>query len=136
MAPFLRTVQLRTNEVGGGGSDRRVDLRLSSACDRPGRVAAAGSFDGSPSVCAVAYPDLAPVRPEVSAEQDVAPVLDVVVPVYNEEVDLERCVSQLHAHLRSNLPYSFRITVADNASTDTTLALANRLADEYEHVRV
>ena len=122
--------------MGGGGSDRRVDLRVSPASGSPGRVAAARPLHCSPSVSAVAYLNLAPVRAEVSAEQGAAPVLDVVVPVFNEEIDLERCVSQLHAHLTSNLPYSFRITVADNASTDTTLALANRLAGEYEHVRV
>ncbi|HYZ36944.1 MAG TPA: glycosyltransferase, partial [Pseudonocardiaceae bacterium] len=28
------------------------------------------------------------------------PVLDVVVPVYNEERDLARCVRTLHQHLR------------------------------------
>ncbi|GAA0613370.1 bifunctional glycosyltransferase family 2/GtrA family protein [Sporichthya brevicatena] len=65
-----------------------------------------------------------------------APVLDVVVPVYNEEIDLEPCVRRLHGHLVENLPYTFRITVADNASTDTTLEQAERLAAEYPHVRV
>ncbi|HUR75754.1 MAG TPA: glycosyltransferase, partial [Sporichthya sp.] len=69
-------------------------------------------------------------------EQTLAPVLDVVVPVYNEEIDLEPCVRRLHAHLSSELPYTFRITVADNASTDTTLELADRLAAAYAHVRV
>ena len=44
-------------------------------------------------------------------------VLDVVVPVHNEERDLERCVRALHAHLARALPFDFRITVADNAST-------------------
>src|SRR5512142_1036243 len=46
-----------------------------------------------------------------------APVLDVVVPVYNEEIDLEPCVRRLHAYLSVHFPYRFRITVADNAST-------------------
>ena len=32
------------------------------------------------------------------------PVLDVVVPVYNEETDLEPCVRRLHAHLLGALP--------------------------------
>ena len=49
-----------------------------------------------------------------------APVLDVVVPVYNEEKDLETCVLRLHDHLARTFPYRFRITVADNASTDRT----------------
>ncbi len=33
-----------------------------------------------------------------------APVLDVVVPVYNEEIDLEPCVRRLHAYLRDHVP--------------------------------
>ncbi|HET6356509.1 bifunctional glycosyltransferase family 2/GtrA family protein [Streptomyces sp.] len=58
------------------------------------------------------------------------PVLDVVVPVFNEETDLEPSVRRLHAHLRETFPYPFRITVADNASTDLTPQIAARLADE------
>jgi putative flippase GtrA len=65
-----------------------------------------------------------------------APVVDIVIPVYNEEIDLEPCVRDLHAHLTVGLPYSFQITVADNASTDTTLEVANRLAAEFSSVRV
>lgn len=54
-------------------------------------------------------------------------VLDVVIPVYNEEEDLEASVRRLHAHLDATFPYPFRITVADNASTDATYAIARRL---------
>ena len=62
-------------------------------------------------------------------------VLDVVVPVYNEEADLEPSVHRLHAYLRTNFPYSHRITIADNASTDRTPAIAARLARELPGVR-
>lgn len=65
-----------------------------------------------------------------------APIVDIVIPVYNEEKDLESCVRRLHAHLTSGIPYPFQITVADNASTDTTLEVANRLAAEFPSVRV
>nr|WP_052310426.1 bifunctional glycosyltransferase family 2/GtrA family protein [Streptomyces viridochromogenes] len=58
------------------------------------------------------------------------PVLDVVVPVHNEENDLEPCVRRLHAHLGETFPYPFRITIADNASTDRTPGIAARLAAE------
>jgi len=64
------------------------------------------------------------------------PVLDVVVPVHNEETDLEPCVRRLHEHLGATFPYPFRITVADNASTDATLAVARRLAAELPEVAV
>jgi putative flippase GtrA len=64
------------------------------------------------------------------------PVVDIVIPVYNEETDLEPCVRRLHAHLSAGLPYPFQITVADNASTDTTLKVANQLTAEFPSVRV
>ncbi|MFE7574453.1 glycosyltransferase [Streptomyces sp. NPDC057521] len=64
-----------------------------------------------------------------------APVLDVVVPVYNEEKDLEPCVLRLHEHLARTFPYAFRITVADNASTDRTPEVAERLARSLPGVR-
>ncbi|MEU9827398.1 bifunctional glycosyltransferase family 2/GtrA family protein [Micromonospora chersina] len=63
-------------------------------------------------------------------------VLDVVVPVHNEEADLAPCVRRLHAHLTAHFPYPFRITVADNASVDGTLAVAEALAAELPEVGV
>jgi putative flippase GtrA len=65
--------------------------------------------------------------------QDV-PVLDVVVPVYNEEADLATCVTRLRAYLSDHFPYGFRITVADNASTDRTWQIARSLADRLPDV--
>jgi putative flippase GtrA len=62
------------------------------------------------------------------------PVLDVVVPVYNEEIDLEPCVRRLHAYLAEQFPYRFRITIADNASTDSTPDAARRLAEDVPEV--
>ena len=66
---------------------------------------------------------------------DGAPVLDVVVPVYNEERDLGPSIRRLHAHLVS-FPFSSVITIADNASRDGTLAVAQGLASELPGVRV
>ncbi|MDP9635729.1 putative flippase GtrA [Rhodococcus cercidiphylli] len=62
--------------------------------------------------------------------------LEVVIPVYNEEADLEQCIRRLHEHLEERIPFRSRITIADNASTDGTLAVAHRLADEIDGVRV
>jgi len=64
-----------------------------------------------------------------------APVLDVVVPVHDEEDGLEPCLRRLHAHL-ARLPWPSRITVAENASTDGTLAVARRVAAELPGVVV
>ncbi|NEW43371.1 bifunctional glycosyltransferase family 2/GtrA family protein [Nocardia cyriacigeorgica] len=65
-----------------------------------------------------------------------APVLDVVVPVYNEETDLGVCVRRLHEFLAAGFPFPARITIADNASTDATLPLARLLAEELDDVEV
>ncbi len=66
----------------------------------------------------------------------VALSLDLVVPVYNEQGDLEPAVRRLHHYLSRTLPYSFRITVADNASTDRTAEIADTLAAEIDEVHV
>ena len=64
------------------------------------------------------------------------PLLDVTIPVFNEERDLEACLRRLHAYLLGAFPHSFRITVADNASTDGTLKAAERVARELREVTV
>ncbi|RAJ60473.1 GtrA-like protein [Streptomyces sp. Amel2xB2] len=61
-------------------------------------------------------------------------VLDVVVPVHNEEGCLETSVRRLHAYLTGHFPYGFRITIADNASTDGTYRIATRLTRELGDV--
>ncbi|MFF0745703.1 glycosyltransferase [Streptomyces sp. NPDC004111] len=63
------------------------------------------------------------------------PLLDLVIPVFNEEDDLEPCVRRVHEHLVRNFPYPFRLTVADNASTDRTPEVAAALAAELPAVR-
>ena len=64
-----------------------------------------------------------------------APIVDIVVPVYNEEADLESSVRRLRAYLDDRFPFVSTITIADNASTDATWAIARRLADSMPRVR-
>ncbi|GAA3681365.1 bifunctional glycosyltransferase family 2/GtrA family protein [Nonomuraea antimicrobica] len=59
----------------------------------------------------------------------------MVVPVYNEQRALQDSVTRLHTYLNRNFPYGFRITIADNASTDNTWQLAVELARELTFVR-
>jgi len=61
--------------------------------------------------------------------------VDIVIPVYNEEADLTAGVERLHAYCASSLPISFRITIADNASTDATWSIAQGLAGRLPNVR-
>ncbi|HLB29092.1 MAG TPA: dolichyl-phosphate beta-glucosyltransferase [Dehalococcoidia bacterium] len=60
--------------------------------------------------------------------------VDLVIPVYNEEHILAKSVATLRAFLAEHLPHSWRIVIADNASTDGTLAVAQRLAQGDEGV--
>ncbi len=62
------------------------------------------------------------------------PQVDITIPVYNEEADLEASVRRLHAYLGAQLPFRFRITVADNASTDDTWSIARALEQELPDV--
>ena len=60
--------------------------------------------------------------------------VDIVVPVYNEEVDLERSVRSLHRYLQERFPFSWAITIADNGSRDRTWGIACRLAANLDGV--
>jgi putative flippase GtrA len=61
--------------------------------------------------------------------------VDIVVPVRNEERDLAPSVRRLVSYLRESFPFSARITIADNGSTDATWAIASSLAREWPEVR-
>jgi hypothetical protein len=61
--------------------------------------------------------------------------VEIVVPVYNEESDLERSVRRLRAYLDARLPFHAIVTVADNASTDGTEKIGRRLAATVPGVR-
>jgi hypothetical protein len=61
--------------------------------------------------------------------------IEIVVPVFNEERDLEPGVRRLRDFLRRQFPFTAVITIADNASTDRTWFVAQRLTAELDGVR-
>ncbi len=61
--------------------------------------------------------------------------VEIVFPVHNEEVDLEPSVRRLAEYLGDHFPFAYVVTIADNASTDGTWAIAQRLAEKLPHVR-
>ena len=61
-------------------------------------------------------------------------LIEVTVPVYNEQKVLAESVRRLHSYLTANLPFRFVITIADNASTDETFAIAKRMCAELAGV--
>jgi putative flippase GtrA len=61
-------------------------------------------------------------------------MVDIVVPVYNEQLALEASIRRLHAYLMTQFPLPWSVTIADNASTDDTWTISRRLTDELEGV--
>jgi putative flippase GtrA len=59
-----------------------------------------------------------------------SPLVEIVIPVRNEDRDLAPCIRRLRTYLREELPFAARITIADNGSTDDTWAQALALAGE------
>ena len=56
------------------------------------------------------------------------------MPVFNEEAALEGSIRRLHDYLSRGFPFTFRILIADNASTDRTWAMAGELAESLPNV--
>ena len=54
--------------------------------------------------------------------------IDVAVPVFNEQATLECSIRTLHEYLSTWIDLQWRITIANNASTDDTADIADRLA--------
>ena len=80
------------------------------------------------------------VRTPISQRNDTLPYLqewvEVVVPVYNEEAALPESIPILCAYLETYFPYRWTVVIADNASSDDTLAVARKLAADDPRVSV
>jgi putative flippase GtrA len=68
-------------------------------------------------------------------DADVAPQLEIVIPVYNEAQQLAASVTSLRTFLDSSFPLATVVTIADNASTDDTWSIATGLAASLRGVR-
>jgi glycosyltransferase involved in cell wall biosynthesis len=66
---------------------------------------------------------------------DAAATVDVVVPAHDEIRVLDATVRALHRHLDRHATGPWLVTIAENASTDGTAVLADRLASELPGVR-
>jgi glycosyltransferase involved in cell wall biosynthesis len=61
-------------------------------------------------------------------------IVDIIIPVYNEERDLPQTIKKLTEFLAANLSNPWRVIIADNASTDGTRAISEELCQQYRHV--
>jgi glycosyltransferase involved in cell wall biosynthesis len=89
----------------------------------------------------------APINTSAAADQDLPGLpgleigrtrldVDIIIPVYNEQRVLADSIARLHAFVSNELPFSWRIIIADNASTDETPFIAHRLSERLAGVRV
>ena len=69
------------------------------------------------------------------ASRERPPSVEIVVPVYNEEAELEASILRLRWFLDTSFPFDATVTVADNASTDRTWEIAADLARRVPGVR-
>jgi glycosyltransferase involved in cell wall biosynthesis len=63
------------------------------------------------------------------------PQVEIVVPVKNEQHDLEPSVTRLVGYVRNAFPFTTRVTIADNGSTDGTWPEACALEARFPEVR-
>ena len=64
-----------------------------------------------------------------------APSVEIVIPVLNEERALPSSTPKLHSFLSENLgDYDWRIVIADNGSTDSTPQVAAELTGSYSEI--
>jgi glycosyltransferase involved in cell wall biosynthesis len=61
--------------------------------------------------------------------------VEIVIPVYHEEADLEASIRRLHRYLHEWFPFTWVVTIADNASRDQTWRIAGCLVGELAGVR-
>jgi putative flippase GtrA len=72
--------------------------------------------------------------PRPAPSRSPAPQVEIVVPVHNEQAALALSVRRLHRFLRAEFPFTWRIVIADNASTDRTAQIGAALAAELSSV--
>jgi putative flippase GtrA len=75
-----------------------------------------------------------PSGPVPTGAVPVAPLLEIVVPVHNEAEVLTRSIGRLTRYLAAHFPYTWRITIVDNASSDGTWIEASKLAVLHDEV--
>jgi glycosyltransferase involved in cell wall biosynthesis len=62
-------------------------------------------------------------------------LVDLVIPVYNEEVVLERSVDTLQKHLEAAVDFPWRIVIVNNGSIDRTRQIGERLAAGRDRIQ-
>ena len=86
-----------------------------------------------PARMAATLPTRTAARAPIAVAPGGPPVVDVVIPVHDEERDLVPSVRRLHRFLEGEFPLPARITIVDNASTDGSPEVAESLGGAGLH---
>jgi len=63
--------------------------------------------------------------------------VEITIPVYNEQDELEKHVEILYSFCKKNLKeYDWHVTIADNASTDNTPVIGSTLSKKYPRLKL
>jgi putative flippase GtrA len=93
-----------------------------------------GIRDETPTVAgAIAGPANDPAMSPVEGDLKAA-LIEIAIPVYNEQDVLESSIRRLRSYLDRSFPFTASIVIMDNASIDDTWVIAERLCDELEGV--
>jgi hypothetical protein len=71
---------------------------------------------------------VAPITQIRTEQEQAAPDVEIVIPVYNEAEQLATSITALRTYLDTSFPFVATVTIADNASTDHTWSIARDLA--------
>lgn len=64
-----------------------------------------------------------------------APEISIIVPVFNEESNIEKLFMEVHRVVKQQMNLSFEMIYVDDGSSDSTWASINCLADDHPEVR-
>src|SRR5689334_6991231 len=68
-------------------------------------------------------------------KEETRKTLEITIPVYNEENELESSILKLYKYCSENLrEYEWQITIADNASSDNTPIIGTNLSKKYPEI--
>lgn len=65
--------------------------------------------------------------------RECAVAVSVVVPVYNVEKYIERCLDSL---VRQNFGYKYEIIIVNDGTKDNSMTIADRFASEYDFIKI
>ena len=70
----------------------------------------------------------------ITTDKSTPPSLSIIIPVYNAEQTLERCVASIFR--QGLLPYSFEVLLVNDGSTDNSLSVCKLLASAHNEIKV